>query len=175
MESAPAKIIYTIGHSTRPIESFIGMLRAFNILFLADIRSFPGSRKYPQFNKPALEQSLADAGIRYLHMPELGGRRKPRPDSVNTAWRSASFKGYADYMETDEFRLAIERLEDLASGQPLAYMCSEAVWWRCHRSLVSDYLKIRHWKVMHIMDEGKASEHPFSSPAQERQGRLFYD
>ena len=167
--------IFTIGHSTHPIELFIAMLRSFDIKLLVDIRSFPGSRKYPHFNKPELQASLDKAGIQYRHFPDLGGRRKPNPDSVNIAWRNAAFKGYADYMETTEFRIAIDQLQGLALKQAVAYMCSEAVWWRCHRSLVSDYLKVNGWKVMHIMAPGKAQEHPYTSAAREEQGRLFYD
>ena len=169
------KIIWTIGHSTRTIEEFISLLHSFNIALLADIRSYPGSKRYPHFNKTSLEASLREAGIQYVHFPGLGGRRKPRPDSTNTAWRHAAFKGYADYMETDEFKQAIEELEQVAQIQPTAYMCSEAVWWRCHRSLVSDYLKIRGWKVIHIMDVEKSQEHPYTSSAHPVQGKLFYE
>jgi uncharacterized protein (DUF488 family) len=167
-------IIFTIGHSTRTIEEFIAILRSFDIQLLADIRRFPGSKKYPQFNSPSLAASLQQAGIEYIHMPELGGRRKPLADSHNTAWKNPSFRGYADYMETDSFKEGVEKLEGLAANKRVAYMCSEAVWWRCHRSLVSDYLKIRDWKVMHIMDVDKATEHPYTSPAKEVQGKLFY-
>ena len=108
-------------------------------------------------------------------MPELGGRRKPRPDSVNTAWHNKAFMGYADYMETAEFKSAIESLEKIASKERLAYMCAEAVWWRCHRSLVSDYLKVHGWEVLHIMDIDKSTEHPYTSPARPVQGNLFYN
>jgi uncharacterized protein (DUF488 family) len=107
-------------------------------------------------------------------MVELGGRRKPLENSVNTAWRHASFRGYADYMQTQAFKEAIEKLEGLASIHRLAYMCSEALWWKCHRSLVSDYLKVNGWRVLHIMDDGKSTEHPFTSPARSVQGKLFY-
>lgn len=151
------------------------MLQSFDIKLLADIRTLPGSRKYPHFNQDALKASLGEAAIDYLHFPDLGGRRRPRPGSVNTAWRNKAFQGYADYMETPEFRSAITKLEGLAKKQPTVYMCSEAVWWRCHRSLVSDYLKLKGWQVMHIMAVGKAQEHPYSSPARTDQGRLFYD
>ena len=150
------------------------MLRSFDIQVLADIRSMPGSNKYPQFNQAALEQSLNEAGIKYIHIPALGGRRRPRPDSVNTAWRNKAFMGYADYMETTEFKAAIEGLEQIATKEIVAYMCAEAVWWRCHRSLVSDYLKVRGWKVLHIMDINKSTEHPYTAPAQIAQGKLFY-
>lgn len=174
MQQEQEHIIFTIGHSTRTIEEFIALLRSFDIQLLADIRRFPGSKKYPQFNSPALAASLQQAGIEYIHMPELGGRRKPLADSHNTAWKNPSFRGYADYMETDSFKEGAEKLEGLAANKRVAYMCSEAVWWRCHRSLVSDYLKIRDWKVMHIMDVDKATEHPYTSPAKEVQGKLFY-
>jgi uncharacterized protein (DUF488 family) len=157
--------IHTIGHSTRSIEEFLGMLASFGIKVLADVRKLPGSRKYPQFDKENLEVSLQNAGIKYLHMPDLGGRRKPNKDSKNTGWRSASFRGYADYMQTGPFQNAMEQLEGLGRRQPTAYMCSEAVWWRCHRSLMSDYLKARGWNVLHIMAVGKGQPHKYTPPA----------
>lgn len=169
------KVIWTIGHSTRSLEEFLALLDSFNIKVLADIRTFPGSRRYPHFNKSSLAQELKKHGIQYYHFLELGGRRKPKSDSANTAWRNTSFKGYADYMETDDFRQGIERLEKYGLENATAYMCSEAVWWRCHRSLVSDYLKTKGWQVMHIMDVGKATEHPFTKPAKVIQGSLFYN
>jgi uncharacterized protein (DUF488 family) len=167
--------IYTIGHSNRSIEAFIAMLQSFNIKVLADIRSMPGSRKWPHFNQDQLAYSLQQVDIQYMHFPDLGGRRKPKPDSHNTAWHNKAFMGYADYMETAEFKNAITQLASIAEKTPTAYMCSEAVWWRCHRSLVSDYLKVKGWTVMHIMDVSKASEHPFTSPAKPIQGDLFYN
>jgi len=173
--------IYTIGHSTHPIELFISMLQSFSIQLVADIRNYPGSRRYPQFNKDNLEISLQQAGppagragIKYIHLKELGGRRKPLPNSINTNWRNEAFRGYADYMQTDEFKNAVAKLEDLASTQRTAYMCSEAVWWRCHRALVSDYLKVRGWKVMHIMGVGKSEEHPYTSAAKVVNGKIMY-
>lgn len=169
-----AKTIWTIGHSTHPFEEFLAMLRSFEIELLVDIRNFPGSRKYPQYNKDTLEKTLPENGIRYLHLKALGGRRRPRKDSVNTAWRSEAFRGYADYMETEIFHSAIAELEEAGRQQRVAYMCSEAVWWRCHRSLVSDYLKAKGWAVMHIMGVGKAEEHPFTSPAKVVNGALDY-
>jgi uncharacterized protein (DUF488 family) len=150
------------------------MLKSFHIEVLADIRSLPGSNKYPQFNQTALQKSLAVDGIQYIHMPGLGGRRKPRPDSHNTAWRNKAFMGYADYMETDDFKTAVQALEQIARKNATVYMCSEAVWWRCHRSLVSDYLKAGGWEVWHIMDKNKATLHPYTAPAKEVQGKLFY-
>jgi uncharacterized protein (DUF488 family) len=174
MRQADQKVIWTIGHSTHSIEEFIAMLHSFQIQRLVDIRMFPGSRRYPHFNKELLEDSMAESNIEYNHMIELGGRRKPKPDSKNTGWRLASFKGYADYMETDAFKLAIQKLESLALEQRTVYMCSEAVWWRCHRALVSDYLKVSGWTVMHIINSGKAQEHPYTSPAKNMAGILSY-
>ena len=150
------------------------MLQSFEIEILVDIRSYPGSRRYPHFNKEALEKSLPDVNISYYHLPELGGRRKTKPDSKNTAWRNAAFRGYADYMETDEFKAGIVRLEKIALKARTAYMCSEAVWWRCHRSLVSDYMKVHGWEVIHIMGVSKSQEHPYTSAAHIEEGDLFY-
>jgi len=167
--------IWTIGHSTRSIDDFISLLEQNGIKLLADVRSLPGSKRYPQFNREALAESLADAGILYEHVPELGGRRKPKPDSRNTAWRNASFRGYADYMETEEFHKGVERLLDVAAGTgPTAIMCAEAVWWRCHRSLISDYLKARGIDVMHILDANKTQTHPFTFAAHIVDGKLSY-
>jgi uncharacterized protein (DUF488 family) len=167
--------IWTIGHSTRPIDDFILLLKENNIGAIADVRMFPGSRRYPHFGREALAKSLADAGIRYEHFPELGGRRKASPDSKNTAWRNESFRGYADYMETEDFRKGIERLADIAKPDgPVAIMCAEAVWWRCHRSLISDYLKARAVEVLHILDHDKVEPHPFTSAAKIVNGELSY-
>ena len=168
--------IWTIGHSTRTIDKFISLLEEHGIKLLADVRSLPGSKRYPQFNKERLADSLAKAGIRYEHFPELGGRRKARPDSRNTAWRNASFRGYADYMETEEFDKDVKRLLDIATEfGPAAIMCAEAVWWRCHRSLISDYLKARGIEVMHILDANKTEPHPFTSAAHIADGALSYE
>lgn len=166
--------LWTVGHSTLSIDDFINRLKSFEIQLLADVRSYPGSRRYPHFNKESLNVSLANADIRYEHFPELGGRRRARPDSLNMTWRNESFRGYADYMETDEFRKGIERLLDLAGKQRTAIMCSEAVWWRCHRSLISDYLKVKGIEVNHIMSIGKAEPHPFTSAAGFVDGELSY-
>ena len=168
-----AKTIWTIGHSTRSLDDLIALLNSFDIELLADIRSFPGSRRYPHFNKEALSISLPDAGINYIHLPGLGGRQRTHPDSKNIAWRNPAFRGYADYMGTDSFKDALLELESLALAKSTAFMCSEAVWWRCHRSMVSDALKKNGWTVMHIMGIGKATEHPFTAPARESQGELF--
>jgi uncharacterized protein (DUF488 family) len=168
------KTIYTIGHSTRSLDDFIAMLKSFNVEVLADIRSFPGSRRYPHFNKENLEASLKENNVEYIHLKELGGRRKANPNSKNIAWKSEAFRGYADYMETKEFETAVNELQKIAEEKVTAYMCAEAVWWSCHRSLVSDYLKIRGWDVQHIMDTGKSQEHPYTSAASIVDGNLDY-
>jgi uncharacterized protein (DUF488 family) len=179
--------IWTIGHSTRKIDIFISLLEENGIKLVADVRMFPGSKRYPHFNKEALADSLGKAGIGYEHFPELGGRRKARTDSRNTAWRNASFRGYADYMEMEEFRDGSKRLVDLATGRvrpagglatetgPVAIMCAEALWWRCHRALISDFLKARGIEVTHIVDLAKTEPHPFTSAAKVVDGELSYD
>jgi len=166
--------LWTIGHSTRAIDEFIDALKSFEIQTLADVRSFPGSRRYPQFNKENLEASLAETGIGYMHLPDLGGRRRTKPDSLNMAWQSKTFRGYADYMETAGFQKGIARLLEAAREQRTAIMCAEAVWWRCHRSLISDYLKANEVEVTHIMAAGKSAPHPFTSAASIVRGKLSY-
>src|SRR6478735_1745890 len=158
MNDTKQKLVWTIGHSTRTLEYFIEMLQSFDIKMLIDIRSFPGSKRYPHFNKENLELSMPANKIEYVHFRYLGGRRPVKKDSKNTGWKNAAFRGYADYMETDDFKKGIEQLETIATKQRTAYMCSEAVWWRCHRSIVSDYLKLNGWLVHHIMDVGKSTE-----------------
>lgn len=174
MKVSDKHTVYTIGHSTRSLEEFIHMLQSFDITAVADIRHFPGSRKYPHFNKEPLAASLQKAGINYIHLENLGGRRKVHKNSKNIRWRNDSFRGYADYMETKNFEKAAAKLEAIALKQPTAYMCAEAVWWRCHRSMVSDYLKAKGWKVLHIMAVDKADEHPYTSPARVVGNQVFY-
>jgi uncharacterized protein (DUF488 family) len=169
-----SKKIWTIGHSTHPFEVFVAMLQSFKIEVVADIRSFPGSRKFPQYNKEILQSTLPENSVEYLHILKLGGRRKVFPDSKNIAWRHAAFRGYADYMETADFKTGIKELEEIALRKRVAYMCSEAVWWRCHRSMVSDYLKVNGWEVMHIMAINKEMEHPYTSAASITNGHLDY-
>jgi len=166
--------VWTVGHSTRSGEEFGQILLVHEIQVLIDVRSFPGSRRYPQFNRETLSESLAKLGIEYKHAPRLGGRRTPRKDSHNTAWKNASFRAYADHTETDEFRNGVEELLELADDSRVAVMCAEAVWWRCHRSLISDYLKAKGHTVIHILDENKTEEHPFTSAARIVDGELSY-
>lgn len=168
------KSIWTIGHSTHTLDELIAMLQSFQIDLLIDIRRFPGSRRFPYFYKEALEFSLPKNDIKYVHLPKLGGRRKPLSNSHNSGWRVAAFRGYADYMETDDFVQAIKKLESFAIKKRSAIMCSEAVWWSCHRALVSDYLKFNGWLVMHIMGIDKAIEHPYTKPTKIENGKLTY-
>ena len=170
-----SKTIWTIGHSTRSFEEFVAMLLSLHIEMVTDIRSFPGSRRFPQYNKEILEISLTQSNIQYIHLKNLGGRRKVNPGSKNTAWRHVAFRGYADYMETDAFKEGIKELEKIASKKRTAYMCSKAVWWRCHRSMVSDYLKVHGWKVVHIMAIGNQEKHPYTSPARIVGDKLVYN
>lgn len=163
VQKADEKIIWTIGHSTRTREEFLAAIASFGIEVLADVRRYPGSKKYPQFNVDALEQYLPESGISYLQQPALGGRRKPRPGSGNTIWRNEAFRGYADYAETGDFGRAMDELKSVAVHRRVAYMCSEAVWWRCHRAIISDYLKEEGWTVMHILKENSAVEHPYTT------------
>lgn len=174
MEKDPAKKIWTIGHSTRSWEDFLELLQEFSINGLVDVRSYPGSRKFPHFNKENLEELLPKNNISYSHFKSLGGRRKPDPESENTVWRHPSFRAYADYMQTEEFQKGIRELEKIGQQEKVAYMCSEAVWWRCHRSMISDELKVKNWEVLHIMGAGKISEHPFTSPAKVKNEKLVY-
>lgn len=169
-----APIIYTIGHSTHSITEFLEMLSSFEIKLLGDVRKLPGSRKFPQFDQENLIESLEENAIEYQHLVELGGRRKVHKDSRNTRWNNDSFRGYADYMETEAFESAVAKLEQLALEQPMALMCAEAVWWRCHRSMISDYLKAKGWTVMHIMALGKLQEHPYTQPARIVEDQVYY-
>ncbi|MGB6092425.1 MAG: DUF488 domain-containing protein [Moheibacter sp.] len=174
METQNQHTIYTIGHSTRSLEEFIDLLHSFEIKNLADIRSLPGSRKFPWFDSELLEVSLKNAGIEYRLIKKLGGRRKSHRDSKNTRWHKVAFRSYADYMESAEFGEGICELLEFAKSGRTAYMCAEAVWWRCHRSMVSDYLKAKGWTVLHIMSLKKAEEHPFTQPAIVKGYRVFY-
>ena len=166
--------IWTIGHSTRPIEGFLGLLTETRIKVIADVRSFPGSRKYPQYGKEALAATLAAHAIGYHWLPALGGRRRVAPDSPNTAWRNASFRGYADYMASPEFEHGLAQLLKVASKERTAIMCAEAVWWRCHRSMIADALCVRGIEVVHILDAKHSMVHPMTAPARIVGGELTY-
>lgn len=171
----PKGTVWTIGHSTRSAEEFNQILKAHEIKVLVDVRSFPGSRRYPHFNKAELERSLATANISYVHSSALGGRRKPNPQSKNIAWKNASFRAYADHLESSEFNEGITSLLKLAGEERTAVMCAEALWWRCHRSLIADYLKANGWEVVHIADEVHTKLHPYTSAARIVEGKLSYE
>jgi uncharacterized protein (DUF488 family) len=168
-------VLYTIGHSTRPLEDLIGTLRAHQIQTLVDIRAFPMSRRLPQFNRDSLEQTLPAAGIRYLWMKTLGGyRKKTLEESPNIAMRNQSFRNYADYMLTPEFGQAMSELLALAEGSRTAYMCAERLYFRCHRMLVSDWLVAHGNEVLHIDAEGPVKPHTLTTEARVVDGRLIY-
>ena len=169
-----ANDIWTIGHSTRSADEFNEILLAYQLGTLVDVRSFPGSRRYPHFNKPELAKNLEAVGIVYSHNPQLGGRRRPSPNSRNTAWKNPSFRAYADHMESEEFKTGIQALLKNASADRTAIMCAEALWWRCHRSLISDFLKSQGIAVIHIIDGKKSEDHPYTSAARIVAGRLTY-
>ena len=166
--------VYTVGHSTKTITEFLALLSRYGIEALADVRRFPASRKHPHFDREPLAASLETAGMEYLPLPELGGRRRPTPDSPNKAWRNDSFRGYADHMDSEEFRAGAGRLLDCARARRTAFMCSEVLWWRCHRALVSDFLKARGVTVIHILGPDKSAEHPYTSAARLVDGVLTY-
>jgi uncharacterized protein (DUF488 family) len=155
--------ISTVGHSTHPINDFIGILRAHGIRQLVDVRTMPRSRRVPQFNREALAASLQTAGILYRHMPGLGGLRHPKRGSINTGWRNASFRGYADYMQTQEFHKNLEDLIEVAAEGPTAIMCAEAVPWRCHRSLIADALIARGIQAMEILSAKQSRPHALTA------------
>jgi uncharacterized protein (DUF488 family) len=166
--------VYTIGHSTRPIDEFIALLRDAGVSLVADIRTIPRSRHNPQFEGDALRASLEAHGIGYAHLPALGGLRHARRDSPTAGWRNASFRGFADYMQTPEFEAGLAELRALASQHVVALMCAEAVPWRCHRSLIADVLTARGARVEHIMSLARANPHRLTPFAQVEGGRIFY-
>jgi uncharacterized protein (DUF488 family) len=172
-ETTPLRV-WTVGHSTLPGEEFALLLEAHGIEQLADVRRFPISRRHPQFNRDALATRLAQNGIAYLHLPELGGRREPQPDSANTAWRDAGFRGYADYMQTAAFAEGTARLIEAAQTKRTAIMCAERTWQSCHRGLIADHLKVCGAEVNHILDAQHTELHPYTSVARLLEGSLSY-
>ncbi len=156
---AAEALIYTIGHSTRSEQEVLALLGEAAVKLVADVRAFPSSRRHPQFNRDALAAWLGNAGIEYVHLPGLGGRRAPAPDSGNGGWQESAFRGYADHMRSVEFQDALAELELLARDSPAAIMCAEAVWWRCHRRLIADALVARGWRVEHLGIGGTGVRH----------------
>jgi uncharacterized protein (DUF488 family) len=169
-----AVTVFTVGHSTRTADEFVELLQGFGIDLVADIRTVPRSRRNPQFEKDVLRESLRAHSIEYVHLASLGGLRHARKDSINTAWQNASFRGYADYMQTDEFTRAIAELMELAGVKELVIMCAEAVPWRCHRSLVGDALLARGVEVMDILNRGSAKPHKMTAWARVEGTRVTY-
>ena len=165
--------IWTVGHSTHAAEAFLALLQKHGIQQVADIRRIPKSRRHPQFTSEALDAFLAAHGLGYRHFPGLGGLRRPRPDSRNTGWRHESFRGYADHMQTAEFQAALEALLEFAQ-RPTAVMCAEAVWWQCHRQLLSDALLARDVPVRHILGPAEPKPHHLSEFARVDEHRVTY-
>jgi uncharacterized protein (DUF488 family) len=166
--------IFTIGHSTHSFEALVTMLRAHGVGQLIDVRTVPRSRRNPQYNREVLSQALRNRRIGYRHLKALGGLRRAKPDSLNSGWRNASFRGYADYMQTPEFESALSRLIELAKQKTIAIMCAEAVPWRCHRSLIADALLVRGYEVYDIMSSTKARRHVLNPLAKVRGARITY-
>ncbi|MCC7487072.1 MAG: DUF488 domain-containing protein [Burkholderiales bacterium] len=166
--------VFTIGHSTRPLPEFLGLLAAHGVAAIADVRRFPGSRRNPAYGSDALAAALAADGLGYRWFPELGGRRKALPGSPNTAWRNGAFRGYADHMESEAFRAGFGKLVAFAAQQPAALLCAELLWWRCHRALIADALVAAGIPVAHILGPGKAAPHALRPPARLVAGRLAY-
>ncbi len=166
--------VWTIGHSTRTWEEFLDLLREHRISLLVDVRHFPRSAHVPWTNRDSISPSLAAAGIGYAHLEALGGYRRPSKDSVNTGWRNAGFRGYADHMGSRDFAAALEGLISLAKTQPTAIMCAEAVPWRCHRGLLADALLVRSVRVVHILSPGTTQEHTLTPFARVMGGRITY-
>ncbi|MGH9415540.1 MAG: DUF488 family protein [Terriglobales bacterium] len=166
--------VYTLGHSTRPLDDFLALLAAHGVGQILDVRTVPKSRHNPQFAQSALERSLPAAGVAYHHLARLGGLRHARPNSANTGWRNASFRGFADYMQTPEFASGLEELEGLARERPSAILCAEAVPWRCHRSLIADALTVVGWRVLDIIGAGAPRPHRLTPFLHVVEGKLLY-
>jgi uncharacterized protein (DUF488 family) len=166
--------VWMVGHSTRPFEEFLAVLRAYDIALLVDVRRFPGSRRLPHYAAPALEAALGARGVAYRWVPALGGRRRPDPASVNLGWRHPAFRAYADHLATEEFATGLFELTMAAPGLRTAVMCAELLWWRCHRRLIADVLTALGARVVHIRDEHTAEAHRLAAPARLVGGRLTY-
>lgn len=167
--------IWTVGHGTRTIDEFVSVLREAGVVTLVDIRTFPGSRRHPQFGQATLRDSLGAAGVAYMHLRGLGGRRDGTAGSPHTALRVAAFRAYADHMATREFQDDLARLEAVAGVTATAYMCAETLWWRCHRRMLSDLLAVRGWEVVHLLAAGTSEPHRLWDVARVVDGALVYD
>jgi uncharacterized protein (DUF488 family) len=174
LSKALETVVFTIGHSTRSLEEFVQLLEVYGLTLVVDVRTVPHSRHNPQFNKETLSTSLKHYGVRYIHMPEIGGLRHPKHESVNTAWKNSGFRGYADYMQTQEFADSLLKIVALARENRLVLMCAEALPWRCHRNLISDALVVRHLKVEHIIGKDSVINHELNSLAQVEGTKITY-
>ncbi len=168
-------VIFTVGHGTRPIEELLAILDAAGVRRLVDVRTARGSRRHPQFGQDALAASLEARAIEYVWRTDLGGFRKPRPDSPHIALRNDAFRGYADHMEAEEFRSALAWSIDTSSDTPTAIMCAESLWWRCHRRMISDALTVAGCEVVHLLDGGRREPHRVNPSARVEGSRLIYD
>ncbi|HKF75777.1 MAG TPA: DUF488 domain-containing protein [Candidatus Dormibacteraeota bacterium] len=166
--------LFTVGHSTRSLDELLDLLHSHEVTLLADVRTVPRSRRLPHFDLASLAVELPRRGVEYVHLPELGGLRRPRPDSPNQGWRNAGFRGYADHMDTPEFRAGLERLARLGRDRDVAFMCAEAVPWRCHRSLLADALVARGIPVRHIVGAGRSQAHALTPFAHVEGDRITY-
>jgi uncharacterized protein (DUF488 family) len=173
-KASESKLVFTIGHSTRTLEEFVELLGVYDVTLLVDVRTVPHSRHNPQFNKETLPSSIKPYGVRYIHMPEIGGLRHPKHDSVNTAWKNSGFRGYADYMQTQEFTDNLLKIISLGRENQLALMCAEALPWRCHRNLISDALVVRHIKVEHIISKESTIKHQLTEFVHVEGTRITY-
>jgi uncharacterized protein (DUF488 family) len=170
----PRPVLFSVGHSTHSLGELVALLRAHGVEQVLDVRTHPGSRRLPWFNRQALAGELPEHGLAYRHLPDLGGRRRPRADSANAGWQVEGFRGYADHMESPEFAAGLEELQRLAAERCSAMMCAEGLWWRCHRRLVADALVVRGWEVRHIAPDGALAAHELT-PFAVRDGlRLTY-
>ena len=174
MDETTGSAIFTIGHSTRTLDEFVELMEAFKVNLLIDVRSVPRSRHNPQFNKETFPEVLKPLDIKYVHMPEIGGLRRPKRDSVNTAWRNKTFRGYADYMQTKEFTAQLLKIVAYARENRLALMCAEALPWRCHRSLIADALLVRNIKVEHIISRDSSISHKLTEWAKVEGTKITY-
>lgn len=170
---APPRI-FSVGHSTHELAELVGRLRFYEVEQVVDVRRHPGSRRLPWFNHDALALELPAEQLHYVHLPELGGRRRPSPGSPNGGWNVKGFRGYADHMASREFTAGLEELEELARRRATSMMCAEGLWWRCHRRLVSDALTVRGWEVLHIGVDGTTTKHELTPFAAIDSGRLIY-
>ena len=174
-KDASQPLLYTIGHGTRSLDELVEVLTEAGVRVLVDVRTAPGSRRNPQFSSDSLSAACAAAGIRYAWERDLGGFRRPRPDSPHVAIRNDAFRGYADHMRSEAFAEALERVMSLARNEPTAVMCAETVWWRCHRRMIADAVMARGWRVRHLLGVGRSQDHTMHPNARLEGDSIVYD